>query len=152
MKFSFILLWLELVGCVHTPFIHRLWLYVWLCWNSPKSMLFASNAYWWKYNVFDIVQYAMYKVQFCHIKLCQTRGTKSKCINGVYIKMINCRMQDRLNKMSINRSLSEVTLLVNYWHSNTISDWLMSCSANYDTASKVFPKTWDSSYNWFNVQ
>ncbi len=41
------------------------------------------------------------KVQFRH----QTIGTKSKCIDRVYIKVIDCRIRDQMDKMTMNQSL-----------------------------------------------
>ena len=35
----------------------------------------------------------------------QTAGAKNKCIDQVYVKMIDRRIQDRMNKMTMNRPL-----------------------------------------------
>ncbi len=38
----------------------------------------------------------------------QATGTKNKCIDRVYIKVIDCRIRDRMIKMIMNRPLGYI--------------------------------------------
>ena len=66
-------------------------------------LYFVPVAYWRKCDVFYIVWYPMSnKLQFRH----QTTGSKDKCIDRVHIKMIDRRIRDRMDKMTMNRPYS----------------------------------------------
>ncbi len=60
----------------------------------------ALNFLYWLFDN-ENGMYLTTKVQFCH-----TTTTKTKCIDGVYIKVIDHRIQDRMNKMTMNLLLT----------------------------------------------
>ncbi len=87
-----------------TPFIHLISNFIvdHIEIVSINSLLFVTDAYWWKCDAFNIIWYVMSnKVQFCQ----QTTGTKSKCIYWVYIKVINHKIWNPMLKMSMNPPL-----------------------------------------------
>ena len=59
----------------------------------------------------------------------QINGTKTKCIDRIYIKVIHRRIQDRMDKMTINRPLH---LKRDYFHG-------LKFVINYCTAKSTKP-------------
>ena len=68
--------------------------------------LFVAPVVWWRYcALFDITYHRMSNTS--HFRQ-QTTGTKNKCIDRFYIKVIDLRIRARMDKMTMNRPLHSV--------------------------------------------
>ena len=86
------------------------------CHFCPFNLEFYGRSLWYRLNQCTYFLYWLFddddKMRcriWCNFVIKQPVQKKNKCIDRVYIKLIDCRIQDRMNKMTMNWPLCQKT-------------------------------------------
>ena len=85
------------LGSIHCRFVHLILNSMVDCYDTDltNALIFVPVVWWWSCTSFDIEYHTSH---FRH----QTTGTKNKCIDWVFIKVIDSRIRDQMPKKTMN--------------------------------------------------